>query len=59
MNDRRQPGSRSVAIVGPYLSGKTTLLESLLSTAGTLSRKGSTAEKNTVGDSSRKRAIAP
>jgi elongation factor G len=52
MNDRRQPGSRSIAIVGPYLSGKTTVLESLLSTAGALSRKGSTAEKNTVGDSS-------
>jgi elongation factor G len=52
MNDRRQPGSRSIAIVGPYLSGKTTLLESLLSIAGALSRKGSTAEKNTVGDSS-------
>jgi elongation factor G len=52
MTDRRQQGSRSVAIVGPYLSGKTTLLESLLFTAGALSRKGSVAEKNTVGDSS-------
>lgn len=44
-------GSRSVAIVGPYLSGKTTLLESLLSVTGTLSRKGRVQDRNTVGDS--------
>ncbi len=43
---------RVAALVGPYLSGKTTLLESLLSVTGALSRKGSVKEGNTVGDSS-------
>jgi elongation factor G len=52
MNVRRDMGSRTVAIVGPYLSGKTTLLESLLFVTGATTRKGSIAEKNTVGDAS-------
>lgn len=43
-------GSRNVAIVGPYLSGKTSLLESLLSVSGATSRKGSIKDGNTVGD---------
>ena len=51
MSDRQLLGSRSVAIVGPYLSGKTTLLESLLWVTKTTSRKGTVADKNTVGDS--------
>ena len=42
---------RNVGIVGPYLSGKTTLLESLLFVTGAISRKGSVKEGNTVGDS--------
>jgi elongation factor G len=41
----------NVGIVGPYLSGKTTLLESLLAVTGAISRKGSVKEGNTVGDS--------
>lgn len=45
-------GTRCAALVGPYLSGKTTLLESLLFTAGALHRKGSVKEGNTVGDAS-------
>lgn len=52
MSEKVLSGSRNVAIVGPYLSGKTTLLESILSVTGTVSRKGSVNEKNTVGDSS-------
>ncbi len=44
--------TRTVAIVGPYLSGKTTLLESLLFVTGAISRKGSVNDKNTVGDAS-------
>jgi elongation factor G len=43
---------RCAAIVGPYLSGKTTLLESMLNACGALSRKGSVGVGNTVGDSS-------
>lgn len=39
-----------MAIVDPYLGGKTTLLESLLYVTGVISRKGKVAEKNTVGD---------
>jgi elongation factor G len=45
-------GPRTVALVGPYGSGKTTLLESILFTTGAVQRKGSVAQKNTVGDSS-------
>ena len=45
-------GTRCAAIVGPYLGGKTTLLESLLFTAGAIHRKGTVKEGNTVGDSS-------
>ncbi len=41
---------RNIALVGPYLSGKTTLLESLLYVTGAITRKGSVKDKNTVGD---------
>jgi elongation factor G len=51
MNEKVRLSARNVAIVGPYLSGKTTLLESLLSVTGAISRKGSVREGNTVGDS--------
>ncbi|MBT6985331.1 MAG: elongation factor G, partial [Rhodospirillaceae bacterium] len=44
-------GPRSVAIIGPYLSGKTTVLEGILYTAGATGRRGSVNEGNTVGDS--------
>ncbi len=43
---------RCAAIVGPYLSGKTTLFEALLFATGAIHRKGTAKEKNTVGDSS-------
>ena len=48
----RPTGPRSVALIGPYLSGKTTLLESLLFVTGKIARRGSVGEGNTVGDSS-------
>lgn len=51
-SDARVAGSRNVAIVGPYLSGKTTVLESILSVTGAISRKGKVTDKNTVGDAS-------
>lgn len=51
MNEKVKSGSRNVAIVGPYLSGKTSLLESLLFVTGAITRKGSIKDGNTVGDS--------
>ncbi|WP_066376899.1 elongation factor G [Anabaena sp. CA = ATCC 33047] len=51
MSEKVISSSRNVAIVGPYLSGKTTLLESLLSVTGAISRKGSVKDGNTIGDS--------
>ncbi len=43
---------RCVALVGPYLSGKTTLLESILSVTGAIHRKGTVKDGTTVGDAS-------
>lgn len=45
-------GSRCIALIGPYLSGKTTLLESILARTGGIVRQGTIPEKNTVGDNS-------
>jgi elongation factor G len=42
---------RCVALVGPYLSGKTTLLESMLVAAGAVHRKGNVRDHSTLGDS--------
>lgn len=44
--------ARCAALVGPYLSGKTTLLESILFATQRIPRKGNTKDKNTVGDAS-------
>lgn len=52
MADSLATGTRCAVFVGPYLSGKTTLLESLLFTTGAIGRKGSVKEGNSVGDSS-------
>lgn len=43
--------ARCAALVGPYLSGKTSLLESLLFAAGSITRKGGARDGNMVGDS--------
>ncbi len=44
--------ARCAALIGPYLSGKTTLLEGLLHASGSTSRRGSVREGNSVGDHS-------
>lgn len=46
-------GPRSVALVGPYSSGKTTLLESFLHICGEIDRKGSVNSGTSTGDSSK------
>ncbi len=45
-------GARCIALVGPYLSGKTTLLEAILARTGAIARQGSAAAGTTVGDAS-------
>ena len=45
-------GARCIALIGPYLSGKTTLLEAILARTGGITRQGSIASKTTVGDAS-------
>ncbi len=44
--------SRCIALVGPYLSGKTTLLESILTRTGAIKRQGKISEGSTTGDAS-------
>jgi elongation factor G len=44
--------ARCIALVGPYLSGKTTLLEAILARTGAITRQGTTAGGNTLGDAS-------
>jgi len=53
-NAQGQPArsARCIALVGPYLSGKTTLLEAILARTGAITRQGSMADGNTVGDAS-------
>ncbi|WP_428684561.1 elongation factor G [Reyranella sp.] len=58
-----RPGSgahRVVALCGPYLSGKTSLLESILYATGAIGRRGSTRAGTSIGDGaaeSRKRSM--
>jgi elongation factor G len=44
--------SRCIALVGPYLSGKTSLLEAILARSNGITRQGKVPDKNTVGDAS-------
>jgi len=48
----RAAAPRTAALVGPYLSGKTTLLEALLFATGAINRRGTMKDGNTVGDAS-------
>jgi elongation factor G len=51
-NGRAPAGPRLIAIVGPYQSGKTTLLEALMFRAGAITRQGKAADKSLGGDTS-------
>jgi elongation factor G len=51
-NAARAAGSRCVALVGPFQSGKTTLLEAILARTGVIPRQGTVEAGNTIGDSS-------
>ena len=52
MTGKAPSGPRCAAIAGPYLSGKTSLLEALLYTCEAIPRLGTIKDGNTVGDSS-------
>jgi len=51
-NAARAAGPRCVALVGPFQSGKTTLLEAILARTGVIPRQGTIEAGNTVGDGS-------
>jgi elongation factor G len=51
-NGGRAGGPRCVALVGPFQSGKTTLLEAILARTGAIARQGTVEAGNTVGDAS-------
>jgi elongation factor G len=51
-NGRPDAGPRCIAIVGPFQSGKTTLLEAILERTGAVSRAGRVANGDSVGDAS-------
>jgi elongation factor G len=52
-NGGRPTGPRAIALVGPFQSGKTTLLEAILARTGVIPRQGTIEAGNTVGDASK------
>ena len=50
--EHRIAGPRLIAILGPFQSGKTSLLESLLARGGGVPRQGSVRDRTSIGDSS-------
>ena len=48
----RRTGPKCIAIVGPFASGKTTLLEAILARTGTSPRQNPVSSGNTVSDHS-------
>ena len=52
-NGTRATGPRCIALVGPFQSGKTTLLEAILARTGAIQRQGTVEAENTVGDASK------
>jgi elongation factor G len=52
-NGSSPKGSRCIALVGPFQSGKTTLLEAILARTGAVQRQGSVDAGSSVGDGSK------
>ncbi len=52
MTTKDASGPRSFALIGPFSSGKSSLLENMLFAAGAISRKGTIKEGNMVADGS-------
>ena len=52
-NGTRASGPRCIALVGPFQSGKTTLLEAILARTGAIGRQGTVDAGTTVGDGSK------
>jgi elongation factor G len=52
-NGTRATGPRCIALVGPFQSGKTTLLEAILARTGAVARQGAVEAGTTVGDGSK------
>ena len=52
-NGTRSSGPRCIALVGPFQSGKTTLLEAILARTGAIQRQGTVDAGSTVGDASK------
>ena len=51
-NNGRVAGPRCIALVGPFASGKTTLLEAILARTGAITRQGRSPRRITIGDAS-------
>src|SRR6266446_4941201 len=49
-NGTRVAGPRCIALVGPFQSGKTTLLEAILARTGAIQRQGSVDAGTSIGD---------
>jgi elongation factor G len=52
-NGTRSAGPRCIALVGPFQSGKTTLLEAILARTGAIQRQGTVEAGTTVADASK------
>src|SRR5205823_14678303 len=52
-NGTRATGPRCIALVGPFQSGKTTLMEAILARTGVIQRQGTVEAGTSVGDGSK------